>query len=295
MSNPFIAARELVRGVASRKDRAFILSKGKALIEKGIAHTSVISIQDGTWRDCVDTTWDANAIAAARKPSGKLVIVGEDGDVVIYLGNLKHLDEQILPAPVAIRNANAIAGYVYACGMRRQVYKRVDEARWIDVSAPPPVENEAVGFEDIDGFSEDEVYAVGWKGEIWRRDSSQWHASPLPSNLILSAVCCASDGKVYVGGQQGLLARGRDAAWEVVEYEEPFDLDIWDVCWYRGNLYVATVPALFKLVGNKLEQVDFGAAKQVGCFSLSVAEDVLWSVGRDDVASFDGQRWTIYP
>jgi hypothetical protein len=294
MSNPFIAARELLRCAASRKDRVFILSKGKALLARSIAHTSLISMQEGRWRDCVDTEWDSSAIAVARRPSSKVVVVGEDGDVAIYLGDLKHTREQISPGPTAIRNAGVVSGYVYACGMKRQVFKRVDESRWVDLSAQRPAGNEAVGFEDIDGYSESEVYAVGWKGEIWKHDGATWQAFPLSTNLILTSVCCAPNGKVYVAGQQGLLASGRNTTWQIVDHQDPFDLDIWDLCWYRDELYVATMRALFKLTNDRLVRVDFGASHPVSCYSLSTAEDVLWSVGRDDLASFDGISWTVY-
>jgi hypothetical protein len=40
--------------------------------------------------------------------------------------------------------------------------------------------------------------------------------------------------------------------------------------------------------------VDFGKVRTPSCYSLSVAEGVLWSVGRDDVASFDGKSWKRY-
>ena len=92
------------------------------------------------------------AIAVAKKPSERLVFIGEDGDVCTYVGG-KSTTEAIKPAPVLIRNAKTVDGLVIACGMRRQVYRRVDEGEWNDISAPFSKPEEEAGFEAIDGFS----------------------------------------------------------------------------------------------------------------------------------------------
>lgn len=295
MKSQFVAAREFVRGVAARKDRVFVISKGKALMGQSIAHTSVVAVEGSKWADCVDTDWDSTAIAGATKPARKLVIVGEDGDVVVYLGGGNSDSETLKPTPSAIRNARGIAGYVYACGMKRQVYKRTDEKKWKAMNAPAPKKaDEAVGFEAIDGYSESEVYAVGWQGEIWEHDGKAWHDHSTPTNLVLTCVCCAPDDTVYVGGQQGTLMHGRHGIWEPIDLEEDFGADVWDLCWYNDKLYIATIQALFTLKGKRLIEVDFGAAGPATCFSLTTAEGVLWSVGHQDVLSFDGKRWQRY-
>jgi len=294
MKSKFVSSRQFVRGVASRRDRVFIISKGKTLLEQGIAHTSVIGVESGKWTDCVDTEWDANAIAVARAPNPKLIVVGEDGDVVTFMGGTNSAREKLPIEPSAIRNARTISGRVFACGMKRQVFKRVDEAQWTDISAPASAGNEATGFESIDGYSDDEVYAVGWKGEVWHYDGSAWHDRSLPTSLVLSAICCAPTGVVYVAGQQGLLARGRRDAWEIIDLEEEADLDFWDLCWFQDKLFVSTMTTLFTLQGKRLEEVNFGKMGRPSCNSLTTADGVLWSIGRDDVASFDGQRWTLY-
>jgi hypothetical protein len=285
--------RELVKGVASRKDRIFIISKIKEALALGAAHTSVVSVQSGTLHACVSTEWDSTAIAVARLPAPKLVIVGEDGEVCIYLGDRKSATETIKPAPRMIRNAKSIGGYVYVCGMKRQVYKRSDEKKWDPMNAPAPTGDDAVGFEAIDGYSAAEIYAVGWQGEIWQYDGKKWHDRSTPTNLVLACVCCTPK-KVYVAGQKGTMLRGRGDSWELIDFKDEFDLDIWDLCWFDDELYVATITGLYTLEGDKLVDVDFGAEGTPMCYSLSTAEGVLWSVGRDDVASFDGKKWQRY-
>ena len=112
--------------------------------------------------------------------------------------------------------------------------------------------------------------------------------------MILSVVCCAPGKLVYAAGQQGVLVKGRSGSWEVVEWDEEVSVDIWDLCWFEEKLYVATMTALYTLSGNSLVEVDFGEIPPPSCYSLTAAEGVLWSIGRDDVASFDGHDWRRY-
>ncbi|GAB2882412.1 type IV secretion system immunity protein Tsi7 [Uliginosibacterium flavum] len=294
MKSEFVGARTLIRGAARYGDLVYILSKGKELLERDIAHTSIIAVDQAEWAGGMNTVWDSNAIAVANTPSEKLVVIGEDGDVFTYVGG-NSTEESILPPPTLIRNARAIEGKVFACGMKRQVYERVDEALWHDISAPLPTEGEEVGFEAIDGFFRNEIYAAGWNGEIWQFDGTRWHDRGSLTNRILTSVCCAQNGVVYIAGQSGLLIRGRNDAWEVVHWDEDTNVDIWDLCWFQDKLYVSTMSGLFTLEGKALVTVDFGGTAEPETFySLTTAEGVLWSIGESDVASFDGQSWQVY-
>lgn len=293
MSNQVLASREFVRGAARFGDLVYVISRSKSLAASEIAHSSLIAVDQGQWSDAVDTEWDSSAVAVARAPEEKVVLVGEDGDVATYVGG-DSTREAIVPPPVMIRNAREIGGLVHACGMKRQVYRRDGEAQWSDISAPRAGDTEELGFEAIDGHARDELYAVGWGGEIWQYDGRAWHQRASPTNVTLTAVCCADDGTVYAAGQGGVLVRGRRDAWSVVDWEEEVTADLWDLCWFRERLYVATMTGLYTLGADRLVPVDFGDARPSSCYSLSAAEDVLWSVGRDDVVSFDGHGWQKY-
>lgn len=293
MDSSFVAAREFVRGSALESDMIAIISKGRALVEIGISHTSIVSVEDGDWASYVDTPWDASAIAYFRSPRLGMVIIGEDGDVMICTGG-KDISEHLPGDAVAIRNARTIDGQVYACGMQRQVFVRDQTGHWSDISAPRSASQDAIGFESVDGYSSGEVYAVGWGGEIWQYDGTSWADRSGLTNLVLTAVCCAPNGTVYAAGQQGVMIHGRGEAWALIDWAEDTNLDFWDLCWFEDHLYVATATGLFTLTGNALDPVDFGDVGPLSCFSLSAAQGVLWSVGPSDVASFDGVRWHRY-
>src|SRR6516164_11645832 len=102
---------EFVRGAARFADLVYILSKGKALLEEGIAHTCAVAVYQGNWVGAANTDWDSTAIAVSKKPSEKLVFVGEDGDVCTYVGGASG-KEAIKPAPVLLRNARPVDGPV---------------------------------------------------------------------------------------------------------------------------------------------------------------------------------------
>jgi len=294
MKSEFVVTREFVRGAARFSDLVYIISRSKTLITRSIAHTSLIGNDGGEWGDGVDTDWDSSAIAVARLPSEKAILVGQDGDVIAFAAG-KSRREALTPTPVMIRNAKEIGGYVYACGMKRQVYKRAREKSWIEMSAPRADASEEFGFEAIDGYGEQDIYAAGWGGEIWHYDGGKWVNQSSPTNVILTAVCCAPNGVTYIAGQRGVLISGTKGSWRSVQWsDDEITADLWDLCWFGDRLYVATINGLFTLDGNDLVAVDFGDVEISTCFNLTTAEGVLWSIGRDEVASFDGATWRRY-
>lgn len=284
--------RVFTDGAARFHDLVHILCKDKKLMKNEVPHTSVLGIDRGVWGRTVVTNWNCTAIAAAKKPEEKLVLIGEDGEVCTFVGGIEK-EEKTLPKVSLIRRANAIDGYVYACGMKRQVFKRVGEDKWIDISAPYK-KGEKVGFEAIDGFSENEVYAVGWNGEIWKHDGAIWSLCCNLTNVILTAVCCASDGVVYVVGKQGTIIKGRNDTWEIVELEDEVQKDFWGICFYKNKLYISSMSELYTLNKNQLEPVDFKKTEASSFYGLTQAEDVMWSIGARDVLSFDGKEWIRY-
>jgi hypothetical protein len=293
MSKDVVKSKAFVDGAARAGDLIYIISKDKQLQKDDVSHSSIIGIYQGDWCDVDDTPWASTAIAVAALPQEKMVVVGEDGQVLTYVGG-KSTNEQLQPAPTLIRRASTIKGYVYACGAGRQVYKRVGEKKWKNMDAPKPKRGEKVGFEAIHGFAEDEIYAVGWGGEIWHFDGSSWANHAGLTNLILTSVCCAEDDKVYVVGQRGTLIRGRRDKWEIVELGDEFDTDFWDVCWFKKKLYLSTMTGLYTLKGDRLDEVEFDDTLNPSCYRLSTAEGVLWSIGAADVMSFDGKKWRNY-
>lgn len=236
-----------------------------------------------------DRNWTAVSVCVAKKPAEKMVAVGEEGDVFTYVGG-KAVDEAMAPKPVALRGTGVIDGFAMACGMKRQVFRRSDENVWIPMHAPSPAPDENAGFEALCGFGANEVYAVGWNGEIWQWDSARWIHCKSPTNVILTGACCGAKGQVFICGQNGTLIQGRREAWERVALD-PMTDDLSDVCWFKDRLYVASRATLFTYSENKLQPVDFGSDRPTTTGRLTEAEGTLWSIGSADIFSFDGTQW----
>lgn len=277
-----------VAGAARFRDLVYFITLDRGLVKENVKHASLISLDQGEWAEVANTNWHAVGICVCKKPTEKMVAVGEDGDILTYVSG-KVTKEVIKPRPVVLRGAGVVDGMAIAVGMKRQVYKRVDANRWVAMHAPAPAAKQNAGFEAIAGFNSDEAYAVGWNGEIWEWNGSKWMDRPSPTNLILTGVCCAED-RVYVCGQHGTLVEGRHDAWDIVDLMEMKD-DFWDICWFGETLYLATMTMLYTYTDEGLLPVVFGADSPATCYRLTHAEGVLWSVGSNDVFSFDGSQW----
>jgi hypothetical protein len=190
------------------------------------------------------------------------------------------------------RSMAAIDGDIYACGMGRTAALRIGPLQWKDISAPKPKDtNQVLGFEDIDGFSAKDLYAVGWQGEIWQRKGSKWRQVDSPVSANLNAVCCADDGMVYVVGDNGVMLKGRDDTWREIAtgLTEPLQ----DVRDFGGKVYVVTDFDIYELADDTLQEVTLaGGDDEPGtCLHLLRGDDGLISLGLKDVLKLHGGTW----
>lgn len=290
MEKPISKSTIFVGATARFSYLVYVLGKDKGLLAQDVEHSRFIAFQRGKFAHMGDRNWNANAMCVAKLPSERLVVVGEEGQVFTYVAG-RHTNEQIVPAPAVIRAAGVVEGLVYACGMRRQVFRRDGEASWIDISVPASMAMVQGGFEAIGGFSSHEVYAAGWGGEIWQWDGVAWAPIDPLTNSILTGLCTTQRGDVFVCGQSGTLLRGRGQQWSLVELGG-FAEDFWSVAWFHDRLYLSTMTALYAIVDDALQQVEFAGERPASFHRLTHADDVLWSVGASDVFSFDGQVWS---
>lgn len=279
----------LWKAAARFRDLVYIASTIDDLVAKEVAHSTFLSIFNGQWHNAGDARWSTAAICVVTSPTERMIAVSADGDVMTYVGgNIS--TEQIQPTPKILTALATIDRHAYACGMQREVFVRTGEGQWQAISAPKPPPRTPVGFEAIAGFNEQNIYAVGWRGEIWQRSDTQWIQHDSPVNIILTGVCCADDGYVYACGQNGTLIKGRNDQWEVIDHALPSE-DFWDIHAFGDCVFVASFGGLFRILNNIVEPVEFGGDAPSTCHRLTSAEGVLWSVGAEDVFSFDGATW----
>lgn len=297
MAEPWSVLFSHIVGVVRYHDLGYVASVCDELSERRVVHSYFTEWDAGTWRvgDADDDIEDWATVAATlvRHPIEQALFLGVHGELVCMgSGDLHH---ERLPAAgkASLRGLGSVDGQAYACGMQHQVYRRHgrDDWRALDHGLPRKRAGKAAGgLEAIGGFAHDELYAAGWDGDIRHFDGKQWVQPASPVNTILTALCCAPDGQVYICGQDGTLLRGRGAEWTVLAQD--LDDDLWSLAWFDGALYAASACAVYRLEDGLLRAIDFGADQPATSYGLSAADGVLWSIGAKDIMAFDGHAWS---
>lgn len=285
-------------GAVRNRSLIYIIAGNDLLNEDSLPNTTALAFFNNKWGH-TSVRWSALSVCVPQVPKEQMIALSEDGQVWVS-GNNDNFEEQIgrgADHPEKrgpLREVRAIAGRAYACGMDRQVYRRDAPHAWtcIDLDMrKAPAAMDVFGFESIHGFSETDLYAVGWHGEIWHFDSRKWSQIESPTNLILTKVFCAEDENVYICGQQGMLIKGRGNRWQVVDHGDTKE-DLWDLQWFNGKIYLSTTRMLYTLEGDRLKRVDTGDEIPATCYHLDAADGILWSIGAKDILQFDGKTWT---
>lgn len=174
-------------------------------------------------------------------------------------GSGKEGMEEIVPGlKLNLNRLTSIEGRVYAVGTDREVYRRTDVQKWEELRTgiprpKSPNEWKLTGFNDVSRFNENDLYAVGGKGDVWRFASGRWVQCSFPSNIGLFNVCCASDGNVYIGAEDGTIFVGADDRWKVLwhgEHAVPYN----DLVWFQNSLCLASDYGFYRLVDNEIRR-----------------------------------------
>jgi hypothetical protein len=241
-------------------------------------------------------------LVIARKPKEQALMVARDGTVGVLGGGDDGMEKSIpmgnddLPISSTVHALAAIDGHVYAAGGWRSVCYRESAGHWISLrkTLPPPTEASQPnsGFSGIDGFNAKDIYCAGGYGDVWRFDGKQWRQCPVQTNILLSAVCCAGDGNVYIAGQNGSILKGRENKWKLIHKGE-LSLPFKDIVWYQDRLWCTSDYGIWQVVNDKLMDADLPPEVRVCAGNLSVGDGVLLLAGMYGAAVFDGKKWEI--
>ncbi|MCG8426033.1 MAG: hypothetical protein MI754_01595, partial [Chromatiales bacterium] len=152
--------------------------------------------------------------------------------------------------------------------------------------------SEDMAFQDIDGFTPDDLYVVAGRGIVWQCDGKRWKRIAFPSNMWLESVCCAGDGYVYISAQSGTLFRGRDNKWTML-HRGDMSLPFQDIVWHAGRLWCTSDYGLWTLEGDRLEKVELPSDIAVCSGNLSAADGVMLMAGAHGAAFHDGEQWQL--
>jgi hypothetical protein len=241
--------------------------------------------------------WPAIAAATIKLDGANrvLVYIAPGGDYwEVDVQTVEETTGRIAEASFALTALAVIEHAILACGMGRMVFRRDGKANWKSVGPTEPLpETGIVGFQDIAGFSAEEIYAVGWQGEIWSGTlDGRWRRVDSPVSANLNAVCCAPDGLAYAVGDGGVMVRGRGDKWEVLDTQRQENL--MDVAEFGGTVFVVSDFRILKLRDDRLVPEDaFKMPDRPGtCLQLWKAEDGLISMGPKDLFRLDAGSWS---
>lgn len=285
-------------GCAVSFEVIFFAKEFDELVEQDVENSSFFMMMRDIWNKYeFDGGWSVISMASVKPAGGDRTVVAVSPRGAYWEVNPANLNEvsgEIAEAKDTLRVLATVDNVIYACGMGRTVLRRNKPGDWDEIGPGTSSEDDdlIVGFEDLAGFSADDLYAVGWLGEIWQFRKGTWQRLDSPVSANLNAVCCAGDGNVYIVGDDGVMLRGRNAVWEVLETDRTDNL--MDIAFYDNTIYVSTDFEILKLDNDTLIPEDAFTDENdlpETCLHLLVAEDALVSMGTKDLFRLYGGIW----
>jgi photosystem II stability/assembly factor-like uncharacterized protein len=171
-----------------------------------------------------EVRWIATSLALIEQPKLELAAMGPEGTCAVLDLSGNHIEYPGGAADATLTNGfmreiRQIGGSLFACGMGRQVYRRDASGAWSSAhqgALLPPAAKEPAGFNSIHGMMEDELWAVGFQGEIWRCQSGGWTAETSPTTFALNKILVVSDRLAFIAGKAGTLLRWDGAGWALL-------------------------------------------------------------------------------
>jgi hypothetical protein len=241
-------------------------------------------------------------IQPTHPPSLNFFALGRDGKVLLIASKSHPIFEEIPDAGTGpnkygyVTDIQEIGGEIYVCGASGQIYQRT-KMGWIHrdqgLLEPLPFKLPRLFLNSIDGTATDDIYAVGNEGYIFHFNGKQWRNVSFETNLNLLSVKCINPDEVYICGQNGLMLGGNHNGWRILIDPDEVDIEeLYDIEVFENKIYLSSESGLMIYNRKDIQSVDTGLNPPlIDTSSLSARDGILWSIGGEDLAYYNGKQW----
>ena len=281
----------------------------EATVTKRVTWYFADRTQDSRIQDIEFEGYRTLTVGASRVGEECMLCVSVDGLVTSTDGGEDDEEEDAIPKSIncprrgSIYRVRTIEDVLYAVGSDHTVCARKEHNQWeslcLNLPAPTLADSDNadlsddMAFSDIDGFSQNDIYAIAGKGRVWHFDGAKWSSIAFPSNMFIYSICCAGDGYVYIGGQSGSVWRGRNNEWTLL-VREMLTLPFEDIVWHAGKVWLTSDYGLWNVIDGQLVEADLPSSDIKVCAgNLSVGDGVMLMAGTHGAAVHDGSVWQL--
>lgn len=197
-----------------------------------------------------------------------------------------------------ITNLRTIDNKLFLCGSWRTVAMRTDgEWQWMTSQIPltqEELDGSALnmGFTVMDGFAGDDMYAAGDMDDLWHYNGESWRRIALPSNELITGLCCGGDGKVYVAAHSGKVFTGRDDTWKTLE--TPHRLGhLGGMVWYEDRIWFVDGVNIWQIKDEKIQEAQLPDHIMKTGGNIAVGAGVLLVTNSNCAAYLKDGQWTV--
>lgn len=242
----------------------------------------------------------ATLCSGIKNYQSTMLFVGEDGQLWEFKNNNFELLSVLENVGSPLRDISLDGnGNLIIVGSLHQIYRKEDGKNWTKDTLNPissglirGLDLPLYGLESVASFPKKETYAVGWGGECFMEMNNIWNPISLPTNLDLHKIICAPDSFSYICGDNGIVIRGRENRWRVIE-NNLTDENLWGLVFFKNRIFVSSMYEIFEIIDDSLRSLKFDTNDEAPSttYLLTACDEVLWSIGEKHLSQFDGKNW----
>jgi hypothetical protein len=257
------------------------------------------TLHEAGWSDGVEggfTALPEPVWVFGRETDAQIYIVDDDGQL-----SYEQIPTREGKIKASLRMLRGLRnGHAYAVSGTREVRERIGPGNWTILDNGIPKldyfgENEDQlflhGFNNIDGFSDNDLYASGGDGDLWHYDGNRWRQVDIPTNAALEYICCGGDGLAYITTNLGTVVQGRGDRWRVIKQDVTKQI-LEDITWYRDRIYISTEYGLFEIKDGVFAKAEIAEGSPYTFGFIDARDGVLLCVSPESEISYhDEHGW----